>query len=49
MFAIVEAQLLLATVAQCYRVRLVPNFPVIPDASITLRPRDGSLQSDPIS
>jgi hypothetical protein len=31
----------LATVAQKYRLRLVPDHPVVPLASITLRPRYG--------
>jgi cytochrome P450 len=36
-----EAQLVLATVAQRYRLRLVPGHPVVPEAKITLRPRYG--------
>ena len=40
-FALMEATLILATVAQKYRLRLVPNHPVVPLASITLRPRYG--------
>src|SRR5438067_13172390 len=40
-FALMEATLILATVAQKYRLRLVPNHPVVPLASITLRPRHG--------
>jgi cytochrome P450 len=40
-FALMEAALILATVAQKYRLRLVPNHPVVPLASITLRPRHG--------
>jgi cytochrome P450 len=40
-FAVMEATLLLATIAQKYRLRLVPNHPVVPLASITLRPRHG--------
>jgi len=40
-FAVMEATLILATVAQKYRLRLVPNHPVVPLASITLRPRHG--------
>ena len=40
-FAVMEATLILATVAQKYRLRLVPNQPVVPLASITLRPRHG--------
>lgn len=40
-FALMEASLLLATIAQKYRLRLVANHPVVPLASITLRPRHG--------
>jgi cytochrome P450 len=40
-FAVMEATLILATIAQKYRLRLVPNHPVVPLASITLRPRHG--------
>jgi cytochrome P450 len=40
-FALMEAQLVLATVAQRYRLRLVPGHPVVPEAKITLRPRYG--------
>ena len=40
-FAVMEATLILATVAQKYRLRLVPNHVVVPLASITLRPRHG--------
>ena len=40
-FALMEATLILATVAQKYRLRLVPDHPVVPLASITLRPRYG--------
>jgi cytochrome P450 len=40
-FAVMEATLILATVAQRYRLRLVPDHPVVPLASITLRPRHG--------
>ena len=40
-FALMEAQLVLATVAQKFRLRLVPGHPVVPLASITLRPRHG--------
>jgi cytochrome P450 len=40
-FAVMEATLILATVAQEYRLRLVPDHPVVPLASITLRPRYG--------
>jgi len=40
-FALTEAQLILATVAQRYRLRLAEDHPVKPDALITLRPRYG--------
>jgi len=40
-FALMEATLLLATIARKFRLRLVPNHPVVPLASITLRPRHG--------
>ncbi len=40
-FALMEAALLLATIAQKFRVRLVPDQKVEPVASITLRPRHG--------
>src|SRR5215467_2416989 len=40
-FAVMEATLILATVAQKFRLRLVPDHPVVPLASITLRPRYG--------
>jgi cytochrome P450 len=42
-FAVMEATLILATVAQDFRLRLVPGHPVVPLASITLRPRHGVL------
>jgi cytochrome P450 len=40
-FALMEAALILATVAQRFRFRLVEGHPVVPLASITLRPRHG--------
>ena len=40
-FAVMEATLLLATIAQQFRFRLVPDHPVVPLASITLRPKHG--------
>jgi cytochrome P450 len=40
-FAVMEATLLLATIAQRFRIRLVPGHPVVPMPSITLRPRYG--------
>jgi cytochrome P450 len=40
-FALMEAQLVLATVAQRYSLRLVPGHPVEPHVLVTLRPRYG--------
>lgn len=40
-FAMMEAQLVLATVAQRYRLRLVPGHPVEPQVLPVLRPRHG--------
>lgn len=40
-FAMMEAQLILATVAQRYQVRLLPGHPVEPQMVVTLRPRYG--------
>jgi cytochrome P450 len=40
-FAMMEAILLLATIAQRYRIRLAPHQRVEPLASITLRPKKG--------
>ena len=40
-FAMMEATLLLAAIAQRYRLRLTPNQRVEPLASITLRPKNG--------
>jgi cytochrome P450 len=40
-FALMEAALVLATIAQKFRFRLVPDHPVVPLASITLRPKHG--------
>jgi cytochrome P450 len=42
-FALMEATLVLATIAQRFRFRLVPGHPVVPLPSITLRPRHGIL------
>jgi cytochrome P450 len=42
-FAMTEAQLILATVAQQYRAILVPGQVVSPEPLITLRPRNGLL------
>lgn len=41
LFALTEAQLLLATIAQRFTLRLVPGHPVEPEPLITLRPRHG--------
>ena len=40
-FAMAEAIIILATIAQCYRLRLKPGCPVEPQGLITLRPRHG--------
>ena len=40
-FAMAEAMLILATIAQRYRLRLKPGHPVEPQGLITLRPRYG--------
>jgi cytochrome P450 len=40
-FALMEIQLVLATIAQQYRLRLIPGHPVEPDAFLSLRPRSG--------
>jgi cytochrome P450 len=40
-FAMLEAQLVLAMVAQRHRLDLVPGHPVVPEAWVTLRPRYG--------
>jgi cytochrome P450 len=40
-FALMEAALVLATLAQRFRFSLLPNQPVVPLPSITLRPRHG--------
>jgi cytochrome P450 len=42
-FAMMESQLILATVAQRYWLRLVPGHPIEPQALITLRSRQGVL------
>jgi cytochrome P450 len=41
--AMVEAVLVLATLAQRIRLELVPGFPVEPEALVTLRPRHGLM------
>ncbi|MBY0526587.1 MAG: cytochrome P450 [Gemmataceae bacterium] len=40
-FAMAEAILVLATIAQKYRFTVVPEHPVVPAATFTLRPRNG--------
>src|SRR6266699_746548 len=40
-FAMMEAQLLLSTIAQRYRLRIIPGHPVEPQMVVTLRPRSG--------
>jgi cytochrome P450 len=40
-FALMEAAVLLATVAQSFRLRAVPTHPVTPLPSVTLRPKNG--------
>ncbi len=40
-FALMEAVLILATVAQQYRLTLVPSYSIVPQPSITLRPEHG--------
>lgn len=44
-FAMLEAQLILATVAQRYRLRLIDDQPVEPEPLVTLRPRGGLLMN----
>ncbi|MDI2130068.1 cytochrome P450 [Yinghuangia seranimata] len=40
-FAMLEATLVLATIAQHVRLTLVPGHPVVPEALVTLRPKHG--------
>jgi cytochrome P450 len=40
-FALIEGQLLLAMIAQRFRLRAIPGHTVIPDPILTLRPRGG--------
>jgi cytochrome P450 len=40
-FALMEAVLLLVTIAQNYQLSLVPDYPIVPQPSITLRPESG--------
>jgi cytochrome P450 len=44
-FAMMEANLLLATIVQRVELRLVPGHPVTPQPGITLRPRHGMRMS----
>ena len=44
-FAMMEAQLIIATVMQRYSLHLVPDHKVEPEASVTLRPRHGILMT----
>jgi cytochrome P450 len=40
-FALMEMHLVLATIAQAYTLQLVPEYPVVPEVAVTLRPRGG--------
>jgi cytochrome P450 len=40
-FALLESALVIATIAQKFRFRLVPGHPVVPEPLVTLRPRQG--------
>jgi cytochrome P450 len=40
-FAMMEAQLILATIAQSYRLKLLPGHMVEPEVLLTVRPRNG--------
>jgi cytochrome P450 len=40
-FAMMEAVLLLATIAQKFQLNVLPGFPIVPQPSITLRPETG--------
>ena len=42
-FALTEGPLVLATLLQGYQVALVPDHPVVPDQTFTLRPKHGVL------
>jgi cytochrome P450 len=44
-FAMLEAVLIVAVVASRWRLNLVPGFPVIPQARVTLRPKNGLLMN----
>ena len=40
-FALMEMHLVLATLAQAYTLEVVPEYPVVPELAVTLRPRNG--------
>lgn len=40
-FAMMEAQIILAAIAQQYQLRMVPGHPVVPQALVSLRPKYG--------
>ena len=40
-FSMMEAQLVVATIAQRYQLRMVPGHPVEPQMKVTLRPKYG--------
>jgi cytochrome P450 len=40
-FALMEAAIVIGTIAQRFRLRLVPGHPVVPEPLVTLRPRHG--------
>jgi cytochrome P450 len=44
-FAMMEAQLVLATIAQRYQLRLAPGRPVVPQVLLAMRPRDGLVMT----
>ena len=44
-FAMIEGQIVLAMVAQRFRLRSVPGHPVEPNPILTLRPRHGLLMT----
>ncbi len=46
-FAMLEAQLILATIAQQYELDLVPGHPVEPEPLVTLRPKHGMMMLRP--
>ena len=42
-FALVEAQVVLASIPRAYRLELAPGQTIVPEASVTLRPKHGLL------